>query len=171
MVDLLFSTHGRISRTVLAGPFVAFSNNLCACSFIEASVNNNPILMLMALALMLDCNLCHGQTAARYGCDGLAFDSCRSNSDWIIPGRCVSRHHRAKPIWSRSTAKEGSALGRRAIADRIERLRPQNCLRCRACEKLRIDGGEQAPGCRSLHKAIGAPVDSARGPRLLRRTG
>jgi uncharacterized membrane protein YhaH (DUF805 family) len=52
MVDLLFSTHGRISR----GPFwlvllLLFPITFALVLFIEASVNNNPILMLMALAL------------------------------------------------------------------------------------------------------------------------
>jgi uncharacterized membrane protein YhaH (DUF805 family) len=52
MVNLLFSTHGRISR----GPFwlaylFLFPVTLALILFIEASVNNNPILTLMALAL------------------------------------------------------------------------------------------------------------------------
>jgi uncharacterized membrane protein YhaH (DUF805 family) len=52
MVNLLFSTHGRISR----GPFwlaclFLFPVTLALVLFVEASVNNNPILSLMALAL------------------------------------------------------------------------------------------------------------------------
>jgi len=52
MVNLLFSTHGRISR----GPFwlgylFLLPVTLALILFIEASVNNNPILALMALAL------------------------------------------------------------------------------------------------------------------------
>jgi uncharacterized membrane protein YhaH (DUF805 family) len=59
MVNLLFSTHGRISR----GPFwlaylFLFPITLALILFIEASVNNNPIVMLMALALYFWIAIC-----------------------------------------------------------------------------------------------------------------
>lgn len=59
MVNLLFSIHGRISR----GPFwlvylVLLPVSLALILFIEASVNNNSILMLMALVLYTWITIC-----------------------------------------------------------------------------------------------------------------
>jgi uncharacterized membrane protein YhaH (DUF805 family) len=59
MANLLFSVHGRISR----GPFwlvylVLLPVSLALILFIEASVNNNSILMLMALVLYAWITVC-----------------------------------------------------------------------------------------------------------------
>jgi uncharacterized membrane protein YhaH (DUF805 family) len=59
MVNLLFSIHGRISR----GPFwlgylFLLPVTLALILFLEASVNNNPILTLMALALYVWIAIC-----------------------------------------------------------------------------------------------------------------
>src|SRR6267142_2258941 len=102
MVSLLFSIHGRVSR----GPFwLVFLILLPVISalilLIDTSLNDNPVLMLMALVLYAWIAICITvKTAARYGCDRVAFDPCRFNSDCRHSGRFFSRHRWPKPIWS-----------------------------------------------------------------------
>ena len=59
MVNLLFSINGRISR----GPFwlvylILFPATLALILFIEASVNNNPVLTLIAFVLYFWIAIC-----------------------------------------------------------------------------------------------------------------
>ena len=94
MVNLLFSTHGRISR----GPFwlvylILFPATLALILFIEASVNNNPVLTLIAFVLYFWIAICNTVKRLHDRCDRMAFDSCRFNSDCRNASRFFSWHH------------------------------------------------------------------------------
>ena len=84
----------KLDRAILAGLSDLFAATLVLIPFIETSINKNPMLTLIAIvSLFQDCNLHHGQTAARYRCDRIAFDSCRFNSDCRNASRFFSWHH------------------------------------------------------------------------------
>ena len=100
MVNLLFSIHGWVSRgPVLAGLFDSSPGDFWAYFYRNINQQESGPYLGCIGPLRLDRNLHHRETVARYGCDGVAFDPCRSNSNGRNSSRFFSRHRWPKSIW------------------------------------------------------------------------
>jgi len=86
MVNLLFSIYGRVSRGPFWLVYLILLPVISGLIFYYRNINqqeSSPHPDCVG-PLCLDRNLHHRETVARYGCDGVAFDSCRSNSNAVI---------------------------------------------------------------------------------------